>query len=54
MICMIPNVNLRDGELGFMFCDLHLSQNNPWWWGGGGYKFDRFALFDLALPLATY
>ena len=36
MICMIPNVNLRDGELGFMFCDLHLSQNNPWWWGGGG------------------
>ena len=32
---MIPNVNLRDGELGFMFCDLHLSQNNPWWWGGG-------------------
>ena len=28
MICMIPNVNLRDGELGFMFCDLHLSQNN--------------------------
>ena len=35
MIGMIPNVNLRDGELGFMFCDLHLSQNNPWWWGGG-------------------
>ena len=25
MICMIPKLNLGVGEIGFMFCDLHLS-----------------------------
>ena len=24
-ICMIPKLNLGVGEIGFMFCDLHLS-----------------------------
>ena len=33
--------------MGFMFCDLHDSLNNPSWGGGGGggYKFVEFALF---------
>ena len=25
MICMILKVNLGDGEMGFMFCDTHVS-----------------------------
>ena len=29
MICMIPTLNLGVGEMGFMFCDLHVFLNNP-------------------------
>ena len=29
MICMIPQLNIGVGKMGFMFCDLHISLNNP-------------------------
>ena len=38
---MIPKVNLGVGEMGFIFCDLHVSQNYPF---VGDKKNDVFAL----------
>ena len=29
MICMMSIVNLGVGEMGFLFCDLYVSLNNP-------------------------
>ena len=29
MICMMSNVNLGVAEMGFLFCDLYVSLNNP-------------------------
>ena len=35
MVCMILMVNLEFGEMGFMYCDLYVSQPSP-----RGCKFD--------------
>ena len=32
MICMIPNVNLGVGEMGFLFCKLHVCLKQPLSW----------------------
>ena len=37
--------------MGFMFCDLHVSLNNP---SSGGYKFVEFAFFLLLSPYLCF
>ena len=44
MICMISKVNLGVGEMGLMFCDLHVSIKKP---------FARINKFDIITLYAS-
>ena len=47
MICMLSKVNVGVGEMGLMFCDLHVSIKKPF---AGINKFDKISLYASCLP----